>query len=84
MSKSALYKMFDRKSEPKLETFFAIIEGLNISLEDFVHPDAKDRKLSATEMQLIQSVKGFDKEAIERVIAYAEFNKTKQEKRKRE
>jgi len=70
--KSTIYNMMRDRTEPKLETFFEIIDGFHISLGEFVNPETDKKEYTSAQMELLKITEGFSTSQHERVLAYAE------------
>jgi len=70
IAKSTIYNMMRDRNEPKLETFFKIVDGFHISLGEFVNPETGKKELNTAQMDLIDATEGFSTSQMDRVMAY--------------
>lgn len=68
---STWYNMKKRKSEPKLMTILKIISGLDISEQDFFHPESK--KITLTEEYLVETYRKLPPKEKKHLCAYVEM-----------
>lgn len=70
--KSTIYNMMRDRNEPKLETFFEIIDGFHIPLGKFVNPETDEKEYTTAQIELLKLTEGFYTSQYERVLAYAQ------------
>lgn len=68
--KSTIYNMMQKKNEPKIETFFKIIEGFHMSIDEFIDPSSGKRQYTAAQIEILNATDGMNTNQIDRVLAY--------------
>lgn len=69
---STIYNLRRRKSEPKMETFFKLVGGFHISVDEYKDLNYIPVTYTGKQIELIEITRDFDDGDMDRLLAYAQ------------